>query len=715
MTNHSKFISIAVGVTLFLWPLSVRADDHNLLPHTGQMNLEEVIVEPASSDLSELVQTNLDHVWIVICAALVFLMQAGFMCLESGSARAKNSINVAIKNLTDFLISVSSFWFIGFGLMFGASYFGMFGTDNFLANLSSSPWLAVFFTFQAVFCGTAATINSGAVAERTRFSSYLAITLLTSAFVYPLFGHWCWGSYLGNESKGWLESLGFIDFAGSTVVHSVGAWVALAGILIIGPRQGKFDENGNPRTIQPHSLPLVYLGTFILVFGWFGFNCGSTLAANSSIAGIAVNTIVAGCFGGLTSMVISWMGVQRRPEPMMIANGVLGGMVGITAGCALVSTVAAAFIGAVSGTLVYFSSHFIEKKCKLDDVCGAVSVHGVCGVWGTITLALVIPASSLPADMTRMSLFGVQLLGVFVAFVWGFGSTATFLCLFKQFGPLRVSEEDEMKGLNVAEHGATSSMLDLANAMHVATKQGVYDESVKLEQEFGTEIGDLTGSFNQMVDAIQEDRDNIEQAARREKSMADTIRMQIDEILKTIERISLGDYSHRIEINGDDGIARLGNELQEFFDQKQQSELNEKHKLEQERLDRELRENEKIKDQQELKQNVDQLLTVVDSAANEINQVATVIQEIAEQTNLLSLNATIEAARAGEAGKGFAVVATEVKKLARQTGEATDDIRGRVDGIRASTDRAIEALSKSTATGESLDYSALPQRNPTTV
>ena len=230
-------------------------------------------------------QLNLNYVWVLAAAALVFLMQAGFMCLESGLARAKNSINVAIKNLADFVLAVASFWAIGFGVMFGASQAGIFGTSDFFISVDNT-WRAAFFIFQVVFVGTAATIDSGAIAGRTRFGAYLLLSVLVSVLIYPLFGHWAWASLLHGEQQGWLEALGFIDFAGSSVVHSVGGWVALAGVIVIGPRLGKFDADGTPRRIQPHNMTLAYLGTFILFFGWFGFNGGSTLEAGPAIAPI---------------------------------------------------------------------------------------------------------------------------------------------------------------------------------------------------------------------------------------------------------------------------------------------------------------------------------------------------------------------------------------------------------------------------------------------
>ncbi|MEO1526179.1 MAG: ammonium transporter [Planctomycetota bacterium] len=363
--------------------------------------------------------TKLDYVWVFVCATLVFLMQAGFMALESGMSRAKNSINVAIKNMADFLIAIGSFWVVGFGLMSGVSQGGWYGSSEFCADKTDRPWLSVFFLFQAMFCGTAATIDSGAIAERTKFASYLLISVATSALIYPVFGHWVWRSLYIGETKGWLEAMGFIDFAGSTVVHCVGGWIALAGVLVVGPRAGKF-EGGKVRKIHPHSLPLVYLGTFILIFGWLGFNCGSTLTADNSIAAIAVNTLIAATFGGLVAAGLSWL-IDGHPGADMAANGALSGLVGITAGCASLTTPSAVIIGVIAGALFIVSSRFIEQVCKLDDVVGAISVHGVCGVWGTIAVALLMPQSALSEGMTRWDQVMVQCLGAGTAFLWAFG------------------------------------------------------------------------------------------------------------------------------------------------------------------------------------------------------------------------------------------------------------------------------------------------------
>ena len=508
-----------------------------LNPCVAAEPIEEAGVASVEASASEAVQRNLDYVWVLTAAAMVFLMQAGFMCLESGMARAKSSINVAVKNMTDFVLSVSAFWLFGFGLMFGTSYNGWIGTSDFFVEIGDDPWLPVFFVFQAVFCGTAATIDSGAVAERTRFGVYLVISTVASAIIYPIFGHWAWGSFLHGDTKGWLEAKGFIDFAGSTVVHSIGGWIALAGLIVIGPRRDKFSADGTPRRIQPHSLIMVYLGTFVLFFGWFGFNCGSTLAATKDIGGIAFNTMLSACFGAAASAGLSWMGPTKRPEPDMIANGLLGGLVGITAGCASVNTGGAALIGLISGIAVYWAIWFLEHKLKLDDVVGAVAVHGVCGAWGTLAVAFFIRPELLATGTTWLDQLQIQAMGVGTAFAWSFGCAFVTLQIIRLFTELRVSEHDERIGLNVAEHGATSSVLELAQAMQRATETSEYTDDIKVEAEFGTEAGDLGNCFNKMVDSIQKDRQQIKEANEVQQKQAREMARNVARLTEAETRI----------------------------------------------------------------------------------------------------------------------------------------------------------------------------------
>ncbi len=536
------------------------------------------------------------------------------------------------------------FGLAGFGLMFGTSYSGLFGTSEFLVQLGDDPWLPVFFVFQAVFCGTAATIDSGAVAERTRFGVYLVVSTITSALVYPIFGHWAWGSFYLGETQGWLEAMGFIDFAGSTVVHSIGGWVALAGLIIIGPRRDKFTADGKPRRIQPHSLPMVYLGAFILFFGWFGFNCGSTLAATTDIAGIALNTMLSACFGAIAAAALSWMGPTKRPEPDMIVNGLLGGLVAVTAGCASVNTGGAAMIGLVAGALIYFAMWFIEHQLKLDDVVGAVAVHGVCGAWGTLAVALFIRPENLAEGVTWLSLLGVQAIGVAAAFAWAFGCSMTTLLVVRCFVPLRVTEADEQIGLNVAEHGATSGVLELANAMQQATENSDYSDSVKVSAEFGTEVGDLGNCFNKMVDAVQSDRQRLEQARIEQDRQSETLARNVDRLESAEARINQDKELLQIEASrAADEASRLAAEGDSAVQKSIES------------------------------------MELIGKSAESINKVLGVVSGISEQTNLLSLNASIEAARAGDHGRGFAVVAQEVRDLAAETRVAASEISELMD------------------------------------
>ena len=397
--------------------------------------------------------TTLDYTFIVICAAMVFLMQLGFMCLESGLCQTKNSINVAVKNLTDFMIATFVFWLIGFGIMFGNSISSFIGCSDFASDFPSSD-MGVFFLFQMMFCSTAATINSGAIAGRAKFSTYIMMSVAISGFIYPIFGHWAWSGLWNAANEGWLESLGFMDFAGGTVVHSLGAWVALAAIIVIGPRKNKFDENGKAKKIVPSSYHMTYIGIFLLAFGWFGFNAGSHLKADQNIVRTIINTVLAAASGGISAMFYNWwVDSERIPEPEKIGNGLLGGLVAITSCCAWVSPVSSVFIGIGAGIITVFSLNFIEHKLKMDDVVGAISVHGTCGVWGTLALAIFAKEEYL--GMSRLSQFGIQTLGAAVCIAWSFGASWLVFKFLHDSYSLRVSAEDERKGLNLSEHNVS--------------------------------------------------------------------------------------------------------------------------------------------------------------------------------------------------------------------------------------------------------------------
>jgi len=401
----------------------------------------------------------IDTLWLLLAAILVFFMQAGFAMVETGFTRAKNAVNIGMKNLMDFSVGTLAFWAVGFALMFGTDRFGLFGGSGFFLNEANPGtgkglWTFAFWMFQVVFAATAATIVSGAMAERTKFVAYLGYSVVISMFIYPISGHWIWGG-------GWLGNLGFVDFAGSTVVHSLGGWCALTGALLLGPRMGKYvSRNGrvSVKAIQGHNLPLATLGVFILWFGWFGFNAGSTVSGTDlSIAFIAVNTNLSAAAGAIGAMIVSWIRA-KKPDLSMSLNGALAGLVAITAGCANVSPLSAILIGLIGGAIVVLSVEFIDKVLHIDDPVGAVSVHGVCGVWGTLAVGLfaqseygAIAGVFFGGGIGQL---GIQTLGVFSVFGW---TVATSLALFgalKATIGLRVRPEEELRGLDIGEHSS---------------------------------------------------------------------------------------------------------------------------------------------------------------------------------------------------------------------------------------------------------------------
>ena len=376
--------------------------------------------------------------WIATAAALVFLMQAGFALLESGMSRAKNSLNVVMKNYMDVCIGTLIFWAVGYGLMFGTNSTGWFGTDGFFIN-DAEPMTWGVILFQTMFAATAVTIASGAMAERTRYNAYLVGALVITGFIYPVFGSWVW------NSDGWLAKMGFIDFAGSTVVHSVGAWCALAGIIVVGPRLGRFGPRGEPREIRGHNLTLVALGGFILWFGWFGFNGGSTLSASVDIGLINLNTQLAASAGAVATVVLA--SIMNRPVLLTeTINGSLAGLVGITAGCATMSPGFAIVTGLIAGVVCVLGQQLLLRM-KLDDVVGAVSVHGFAGAWGTIAAGIFYLDD--PFDSTRIL---VQVIGVISAFAWTFLTALSLYVLIAMFIGLRASAMHEQRGLDLTEH-----------------------------------------------------------------------------------------------------------------------------------------------------------------------------------------------------------------------------------------------------------------------
>lgn len=453
--HTAAYRKILIPLFLLLFPLTT----------TAQTSVPE---EVSNADKIAELSTGLNTVWMLLAAMLVFFMQPGFALVEAGFTRSKNTANILMKNLVDFMVGSILFWFIGFGLMFGVG--NVFGTphlfdldamDNIIQN--GLP-IEGFLIFQTVFCATSATIVSGAMAERTKFSMYLAYTIAISVLIYPVSGHWTWGGgWLSNaDPDSFMMSVfgyTFHDFAGSTVVHSVGGWIALVGAAILGPRLGKYGKDGKSKAIPGHNLTLACLGVFILWFGWFGFNPGSQLAAagygdQTAISHVFLTTNLAACTGGFLALIVSWI-KYGKPSLSLTLNGILAGLVGVTAGCDLVSPMGAALIGAICGSVMIFAVEFIEHRLKIDDPVGASSVHGVCGSLGTILTGLfAVEGGTFYGG--GFGFLGAQIFGVIIVGGWAaLMGYIIFKVLDKVHG-LRVPARIEEEGLDIYEHGESA-------------------------------------------------------------------------------------------------------------------------------------------------------------------------------------------------------------------------------------------------------------------
>ncbi len=438
-----------------------------------------------------------NYFWLLIAAILVFVMQAGFLCLESGRIRSKNSINVAAKNIADFIISVIIFWLFGFSLMFGDSASGFINPFPSPFDDTANPWNTSFFLFQVMFCGTATTIMSGAVAERMSFKGYLMIACVLSALIYPVTGHWAWAGAFNSNNPGWLQSLGFVDFAGSMVVHGVGGWVSLIIILIIGPRIGRFDKGVT--LPQGSNLPLSALGTLLLWFGWFGFNGGSTIIFDAQVPKVILNTCIAAAWGGLTSSAVHYF-YHRYFDVSLLLNGIIGGLVGITAGCHVVSTPSAMIIGIVSGCIVYWGERWINHL-RIDDALGAVPAHLFTGIWGVMSVGLLGDLEIMGTGLSRFEQIGIQFLGVVSISIWCILVSYTLARIINHFSPLRVSKQAEEQGMNVSEHNAATELADLLTSMQHQQDKGDFSSPVP-EHPF-TEVGLVASQYNKVIQRVQ--------------------------------------------------------------------------------------------------------------------------------------------------------------------------------------------------------------------
>ncbi len=478
-------------------------------------------------------KTLIDIFWVLICAGLVFLMQAGFTCLESGLTRSKNSINVAIKNLTDFGISTILFWAFGFALMFGTSAIGWIGSEGFFLSLDEGSWSNTFFLFEIMFCATAVTIVSGATAERLRFKSYIIVSIILAGLIYPIFGHWVWNGIQVGTSSGWLGMMGFVDFAGSTVVHSVGGWVALAALLVIGPRKGRFPPVGAHMKIHGSNLPLSVLGVLLLWIGWFGFNGGSTLALNEQVAGIITNTFLAGASGTMVTLTVGWI-IKKQADAELVIFGSLAGLVAITASAHAVSTVNALAIGAIGG-IVMLGVNYLLEYLHIDDAVGAVPVHLGAGIWGTLAVAIFGRAELLNTGLNRGEQLLIQAIGIGVCLLWTFGTCYPLFLLINRFLPLRVTKEDERIGLNVSEHGATTELLDMFRTMDSQARTG--DLSLRVPVEPFTEVGQIAEHYNWVMDALQKEAARTESSLKEKEMLLREIHHRVKNNLQVISSL----------------------------------------------------------------------------------------------------------------------------------------------------------------------------------
>ena len=483
---------------------------------------------------------EIHDLWILLCALMVLEMQAGFLCLEAGLVRSKNALNVALKNITDLGVVCLIFWAVGFGMMFGPTFNGWIGFDGFLFDgtfslTGDSPGYGIFF-FQLAFAGTAATIVSGAVSERAHFKGYLIMAVVIAALIYPVYGHWAWGSAFVEGQGTWLSDLGFIDFAGSTVVHGIGGWIALTYVVALGPRIGRFGRYR--RSFEPSNLVIAALGTLFLWIGWFGFNAGSTLVFSGEVPEIMVNTALAAAASSVSVLLFD---VMRNETPKITRqlNGILAGLVAITASCHIVDQGAAVLIGCIGGMVMIVSSWALERA-KIDDAVDAAPVHLFAGIWGTLAVALFGDASAF-ASGDRWTQLGVQTVGVVTAGVWAVAIAGSALWLINLISPLRVSFRAEREGLNVSEHGQANALYKLTKEMQRHRADGRFKQRARVEP--ATEAGFVAKHYNMVLQKAETELHAREEANTRE-SRARALAEQTQDALQLAKKKSEFDARH---------------------------------------------------------------------------------------------------------------------------------------------------------------------------
>ena len=400
---------------------------------------------------------SIDHLWVVICACFVFFMQAGFICYEVGFVRPKNVVSVAIENIIAFVIATLSFYLVGFAFMFGTTWRGLIGTDHWLLLNLKDNYDYIFALYQLMFAGTSVTIFSGSMSERTKLKALVIAAAVTGVLIYPIYGHWVWGgNYISQPT--FLERLGYMDYAGATVVHSTAGWIALAGTIVLGARKGRWDENGRPRRMGRSNIPFAALGTFILWFSWFGFNGGNLLRFDDRVGLILLNTNIAAATGVVGAILTTYFFAKGQSYMEAVFNGALGGLVAITASSNILTPAQAILVGLITGAVTVFASTLL-LKLKIDDAVNAIPIHGFGGACGTLLCAVFAAPDKLNLPSRAMQIL-VQLLGIGANFIWAFGMGLLMFWILDRTIGLRVSPEEEEKGLNIVEFSDVASWLE---------------------------------------------------------------------------------------------------------------------------------------------------------------------------------------------------------------------------------------------------------------
>jgi Amt family ammonium transporter len=641
-------------------------------------------------------ELNLVYFWTLVAVMVVFLMKGGYMLFEAGLVRSKNTINTAQKNLSDTLISTIIFYMFGYNIMFAETQGGWIGWH---LGIDFRDIEHTFFLYQVVFCSLVATVVSGAVAERIKFTAYMMGTIFITAIVYPVFGHWAWGDKILPDNTSFLIEDGFIDFAGGTVVAGLGGWVALAAILVIGPRVGRYNEDGSINPMPASNVVLAGFGTMIIWVGALAFNSGLANTGSEDIAHIMSNTLLAGALSGATSLVIGRL-LDGLYRPERCIYGVLGGLAAIAAGVHVFSLYDTLIVSVLAGIMVAMSFRVLTHLLKVDDVVCAVPINGFCGSLGTLMVGPLGYVAKFGGN-DRVDQFFAQFEGVVTSFIWAFGATYLFFTLLKHTHGVRVDEEEELMGLNSAEHGVTMGTGILQEKFRDIV-EGEGDLTTRLDETTGDESAEIAILFNKFVQRVQSLLLKIEQnskiitsSSERLTEVSDKFAEGFDNIAVQSEKVSgssseiskeLGEVTRVIEevsqnvsvISGNaDSVSSNIQSVSHDVSQMTQS-ING------------IAQNTSQASQVAEKANTmiekaSGAMKVLSDTATSIDSILQMISDITEQTNLLALNANIEASKAGEAGKGFAVVATEVKSLANQTTKAAEDIHDKINQIQGET------------------------------